>query len=239
MKTRASPGMQRMEFAYSRIDADTVLAAYRVGIFPMGVAKNVPYYHWIEPEIRGIIPLDRLHVSRSLSKLLRRGAYSARVNHRFEDTLRLCADREDTWLNENLMGCVLDLHSMGHAHSVEVYEGSELAGGLYGISIGGAFFGESMFSLRPSASKVALVHLVDRLVHNGFSLLDTQFVSDHLATMGGIEVSRPVFKSLLLEALHLDADFCRPLPSDDGASALGRVMALSRPLPSLDNALNL
>ena len=162
---------------------------------------------WVDPRKRGIIPLDGLHVSRSMRKLARRGSFQMRVNTDFRQTVQACAAREETWINEEIEELYLTLHRLGYAHSVEVWDGSELVGGLYGVALGGAFFGESMFSARPNASKLALIWLVARLRAGGFTLLDTQFLTDHLASLGAIEISRSAYHSRLEAALSVQADF--------------------------------
>lgn len=165
--------------------------------------------HWIDPDLRGVLPLDGLHISRSLRKTLLRGEYSVRVNHRFDDVVAACADRETTWINDKIAQLYASLHRSGYAHSVEVIMDGELAGGLYGVSLGGAFFGESMFSLRTNASKIALVYLVARLRKGGFTLLDTQFVTDHLTSLGAVEIPRLEYQRQLSQALGIVSNFWR------------------------------
>ena len=165
--------------------------------------------HWIDPDLRGVLPLDGLHISRSLRKTLLRGEYSVRVNHRFDDVVAACANRETTWINDKIAQLYASLHRSGYAHSVEVIMDGELAGGLYGVSLGGAFFGESMFSLRTNASKIALVYLVARLRKGGFTLLDTQFVTDHLTSLGAVEIPRLEYQRQLSQALGIVSNFWR------------------------------
>ncbi len=170
---------------------------------------------WVDPKLRGILPLDNLHISKSLRKRIRKGGFEVRVNHRFVDVVRSCADRDETWINAQIMALYNDLHRTGYAHSVEVWIDNQLAGGLYGVALGGAFFGESMFSRRPDASKIAMVYLVARLRAGGFKLLDTQFVTDHLERLGAVEVPRVNYHVLLEDALKQPADFWRlPQGSD-------------------------
>ena len=193
---------------------DLLLQAYSVGIFPMGSEGSDEELYWVDPHERGIIPLDGFHVSRSLRKAIRRGGFDVRVNHDFGAMMRDCAAREETWINDTILDLYGALHERGAAHSVEVWRGPVRIGGLYGVSIGGAFFGESMVSHEPDASKIALVWLVARLKAGGFALLDTQFTTAHLSSMGGVGVSRSTYHALLQEALHRRADFDA---LDDGA----------------------
>jgi len=171
-----------------------LLDCYRRGVFPMADSRNDPRVFLLDPDERGIIPLDGLHVSRAFSEVISKCAEAA-------------PDRENTWINDGIEYLYGRIHSMGHAHSVEIWDNRELVGGLYGVSIGGAFFGESMFSRRTNASKVALVHLVERLNAAGYQLLDTQFITDHLKTMGAIEIPRNEYHALLRDALAVNASF--------------------------------
>ena len=190
---------------------ELLLSAYAAGIFPMAEDFDSPNVAWIDPERRGILPLDAFHVPRSLRKTIRRGQHEIRVDTAFERTIRACAApmlaRPQTWLNEELIGLYVELHRRGWAHSVETWQAGELVGGLYGLALGGAFFGESMFSRVPDASKIALVDLVDRLRRGGFVLLDTQFVTDHLQRFGAVEISRPAYRTRLRRALAVAARF--------------------------------
>lgn len=184
-----------------------LLQAYSSGIFPMadGADQTV---HWIDPLMRGVLPLDRLHVSRSLRKLIRQERFQITVDTQFETVMHACADREETWINDELIEAYTGLHDRGYAHSIEVktLEG-QLVGGLYGVTIGSAYFGESMFSRVPSASKIALVYLVARLRAGGFTLLDTQFVTDHLVGLGAIEIPRGQYHARLVHALRRQSDW--------------------------------
>ena len=195
----------------SELRPDTLLCAYSVGIFPMANDRHDREIFWVEPRRRGILPLDAFHVPKSLKKVLKRGDYRVTVDQAFDAVIRACAEptpaRPRTWLNDDLIEAYCDLHAAGHAHSVEAWEGDELAGGLYGVSMGAAFFGESMFSRRPDASKVALVRLVERLTGGGFILLDSQFMTDHLRQFGGIEIDRGLYRRLLRQALLANASF--------------------------------
>ncbi|GGA60105.1 leucyl/phenylalanyl-tRNA--protein transferase [Pelagibacterium lentulum] len=192
---------------------ELILRAYQAGIFPMSEGADDPDIFWVSPQKRGIIPLDGFRVSKSLAKTLRRHRFDIRVDHDFEATIEACAsegaDRDNTWINRTIIDLYGQLFEQGYCHTVEVYEGSELVGGLYGLAIGGAFFGESMFHRRTDASKIALAHLVDRLNAGGFKLLDTQFITPHLASMGAIEISRAHYEARLGEALKAAADFNR------------------------------
>jgi leucyl/phenylalanyl-tRNA--protein transferase len=190
-----------------------VLRAYSIGIFPMAETADDPSIHWIEPKRRGIIPLDGLHVSRSLAKLIRSDRFEVAIDTDFQSVIEACATTHgSTWINLPIRSLFSELFEKGHVHSVEVYEKNQLVGGLYGLALGGAFFGESMFHTVTNASKVALVHLVARLNAGGFCLLDTQFLTPHLATLGAIEIDRLEYKSLLANALSVTAEF--PLRSE-------------------------
>ena len=188
-----------------------LLKAYSCGLFPMADSADDPEIYWVEPEHRGIIPLNDFHVPRSLAKTIRRRPFDIRVNSAFSAVLDGCAEpapgRTKTWINRTIRELYVQLHHLGHAHSVEAWQEDHLVGGLYGIALRGAFFGESMFSRRTDASKVCLVHLVDRLKRHGFALLDTQFTTDHLRRFGAIDIPRETYNSLLDEALLVDARF--------------------------------
>ncbi|MCO6186434.1 leucyl/phenylalanyl-tRNA--protein transferase [Rhizobium sp. L1K21] len=194
------------------ITPDLLLRAYSIGLFPMAEAADDPEIFWVEPEMRGIIPLDEFHVSKSLAKAIRKQPFDIRVNTAFGQVMEKCAesaeDRPTTWINGTILDLYGELHALGHAHSVEAWEGSELVGGLYGVSLGAAFFGESMFSRRTNASKICLVHLVERLRRRGFKLLDTQFTTEHLKSFGAIDVPKAAYEVLLSEAMSgPDLDF--------------------------------
>ncbi|KNY34597.1 MULTISPECIES: leucyl/phenylalanyl-tRNA--protein transferase [unclassified Agrobacterium] len=183
------------------ITVDILLRAYSAGLFPMADSADDPELFWVEPEIRGIIPLDDFHVSKSLAKAMRKKPFDIRFNTAFEAVMAGCAaaaaDRPSTWINATIRKLYTELHQIGHAHSVEAWEGKELVGGLYGVSLGAAFFGESMFSRRTNASKICLVHLVERLKASGFVLLDTQFTTEHLKTFGAIDVPKQDYAKML------------------------------------------
>lgn len=193
------------------LTVDLLLGAYAMGLFPMAEDFDDPAIHWVEPRRRGILPLDGLHVARSLRKALRRGRIELKVDQAFAEVVRACAtpapDRPQTWLNPELIALYVELHERGHAHSVEAWCQGELVGGLYGVHLGGAFFGESMFSRMTDASKMALVELVARLRAGGFALLDTQFITGHLESLGAIEISRADYLARLRRALPAPCRF--------------------------------
>jgi leucyl/phenylalanyl-tRNA--protein transferase len=190
-----------------------LLQAYSIGIFPMGAEDGSETLYWVEPQERGIIPLNGLHVSRSLRKTIRRGGFEVHVDRDFRGMMADCAMREATWINETILDLYTDLHRQGFAHSIEIWRGDARIGGLYGVSLGSVFFGESMVSNAPDASKIALVWLVARLRVGGYSLLDTQFTTAHLTSMGGIGIARARYQSLLQRALPNRANF-RALAAD-------------------------
>ncbi|MGF9692569.1 leucyl/phenylalanyl-tRNA--protein transferase [Rhizobium sp. 0TCS1.26] len=191
---------------YPAITPDVLLRAYSIGLFPMADSADDPEIFWVEPEVRGILPLDAFHASRSLRKAMKQSSLDIRVNTAFEAVMAGCAqeadDRPSTWINSTIRQLYTDLHRMGHAHSVEAFEGDELVGGLYGVSLGAAFFGESMFSRRTNASKICLVHLVERLNARAFRLLDTQFTTEHLKTFGAVDVAKDDYLKLLRAAIE-------------------------------------
>ncbi len=193
------------------ITPEVLLKAYACGIFPMAESAEDPALYWIEPERRGILPLDQFHIPGRLARTVRGEPFRVVCDQDFDAVIDGCAEpkpgRTRTWINTRIRALYRGLFDRGHCHTVEVYEGSALIGGLYGVSLGGAFFGESMFHHARDASKVALVHLVARLRAGGFTLLDTQFVTDHLKTFGAIEVSRRHYHKLLEAAISSDADF--------------------------------
>ena len=193
------------------ITPQVLLKAYACGIFPMAEAADDPGLFWVEPELRGIIPLDEFHIPRRLARTVRQQVYEVRVDHDFAATIRMCAedtpDRPSTWINGRIAALYTELHRMGHCHSVECWKDGKLVGGLYGLHIGGAFFGESMFSRARDASKVALVHLVERMKAGGFCLLDTQFNTKHLSQFGAIEIPKRDYEQLLDEAIAVKGDF--------------------------------
>jgi leucyl/phenylalanyl-tRNA---protein transferase len=185
----------------SRLDPRLLLQGYATGIFPMADSRDADELFWVEPRNRAIIPLDKFHVSRSLHRTLRSGKFTVTRDRDFGAIIAACADREETWINAELEQAMVALHGSGNAHSVEVWSGEELVGGLYGVKLGRAFFGESMFSRMTDASKVALAWLVARLKVGNFTLLDCQFMTDHLASLGAVSVTRETYVSLLGAAL--------------------------------------
>ena len=185
----------------SELDPRLLLQGYATGIFPMADSRDADELFWVEPKNRAIIPLDGFHVSRSLRRTLRSGRFDVTHDRDFAGVIAACADREQTWINAELERAMLALHHSGHAHSIEVWEGDRLAGGLYGVKLGRAFFGESMFSRRADASKVALAWLVARLKTGNFALLDCQFMTEHLASLGAITIPRDAYVALLSAAL--------------------------------------
>jgi leucyl/phenylalanyl-tRNA---protein transferase len=192
---------------------DILLRTYAAGIFPMAESADDPTLFWVDPDRRGVLPLDAFHVSRKLQKILRSGTFDVRIDTAFAEVIRLCGEahhgRPSTWINSEIIRLYAGLHRMGHAHSVETWRDGRLVGGLYGVALGGAFFGESMFSREPESSKVALCHLVARLRRGGFKLLDTQFVTKHLSQFGVREIPRSEFRRLLAQALDVSAEFYR------------------------------
>jgi leucyl/phenylalanyl-tRNA---protein transferase len=203
--------MASRESALVDITPEVLLKAYACGIFPMAESADDPALYWIEPERRGIIPLDRFHVPSRLARTVRADRFTVAIDHDFDGVLDGCSEpmpgRTRTWINGRIRNLYRKLYQRGDCHTVEVYEHDELVGGLYGVSLGRAFFGESMFHRARDASKVALVHLVARLKAGHYRLLDTQFVTEHLRTFGAVEVSRPAYHRLLDAALVGDGDF--------------------------------
>ena len=193
------------------VTPQVLLKAYSCGIFPMSESADDPIIFWVEPELRGVIPLDEFHVPRRLKRTVRQKVFDVRVDTAFEQVMRLCAEqteeRDQTWINRRITDLYTELHELGHAHSVECWQDDRLVGGLYGVRLRGAFFGESMFSRARDASKVALVHLVERLNAGRFRLLDTQFQTSHLSQFGTIEIPREAYHVLLDDAMEIEADF--------------------------------
>lgn len=193
------------------ITPELIVRAYKAGIFPMAEDATDEDLFWVSPEMRGIIPLDGFQPSSSLRKAIRRSGYVTKVDTDFEGVIEGCAtvgkDRNSTWINQTIRSVYGELFRRGIAHTVEVWDAGELVGGLYGLAIGGAFFGESMFHRRTNASKIAMAHLVERLNAGGFVLLDTQFLTDHLASLGGIEIPRALYEERLAAALEVEGDW--------------------------------
>lgn len=189
----------------------TLLAAYRAGQFPMAETRDDDEIYWVDPPLRGILPLDAFHVSKRLVRTMRSKRFRITVDAAFPDVMLACAEaapnRANTWINPLIERSYANLHAKGYAHSVEVWNGTALVGGLYGVSIGAAFFGESMFSRETDASKIALVHLVERLKAGGYVLLDTQFITEHLKQFGAVEIPRARYREALAKAVDTKADF--------------------------------
>lgn len=206
------------------ITPQVLLKAYACGIFPMAESAEDPGLYWIEPEHRGVIPLDEIHIPRRLARTIRQNAFEIRVDSDFDAVIGACAEpalgRRKTWINERIRRLYGELFDMGHCHTVEAWRDGELAGGLYGVRLGRAFFGESMFSRVRDSSKVALVHLSARLIKGGFSLLDTQFVTEHLRRFGAVELPRREYHSILEKSLEGFGDFDAFDAHDDGAAVL-------------------
>lgn len=198
---------------------DMLLRAYAIGVFPMAEDRDDPDLFWIDPRIRGVIPLDGFHIPRRLVKTIRSNRYRVTFDRDFEAVMDGCAESTDrrprTWINDKILTLYTALYRMNHAHSVEVWEGARLVGGLYGVTLGSAFFGESMFSRERDASKIALCHLVARLIFAGYRLLDTQFVTQHLERFGAKEVPRSDYRAMLAEALQDDAEFLKDYRPDE------------------------
>ncbi len=214
------------------LDPDLLLHAYRIGAFPMADSTAADDVYWVEPRLRGIIPLDGFHLARSLAKTVRQDRFKVTVDTDFAGTMRACAasapGRDDSWINGTILDAYAALHARGNAHSVECRQDGELVGGLYGVKIGAAFFGESMFSRVRDASKVALAHLVARLRAGGFRLLDTQFLTGHLAAFGAVEVPRARYRTQLDGALSVPGDFF----ALDGLAAASAAFPAAAALPA-------
>lgn len=192
------------------ITKELLLSAYMQGIFPMAESADAEDVFWVDPDERGIFPLDQFHVPKKLARKIRTEPFDVRINTAFRDVMLRCAEttnnieRQNTWINDLILNRYAELHELGYAHSIECWQGDDLAGGLYGVSLNGAFCGESMFHRVTDASKIALVYLVARLVAGGYVLLDTQFVTDHLSQFGAIEIPRAEYREKLKVALEID-----------------------------------
>jgi leucyl/phenylalanyl-tRNA--protein transferase len=193
------------------VTPEMLLRAYGLGIFPMAESRDDPRLFWVDPDMRGVIPLDAFHLPRRLARRVRSGVFEPRIDSDFSGVIQACAEprpgHPETWINDQIVALYAALFARGHVHTVECWRDGGLVGGLYGVSLRGAFFGESMFSREPDASKVALVHLVDHLRARGFRLLDVQFLTPHLETFGAIEVTRADYQEMLRDALDVDAQF--------------------------------
>lgn len=214
-----------------QLTPEVVLRAYSIGIFPMASHRNDPTVHWVAPAMRGILPLTDFHIPRRLRRTVRSDAFEVRVNTAFASVIDACAEprpgHPETWINDNIAHVFGELHQMGMAHSIETWQGGQLVGGLYGLALGGAFFGESMFSFTTDASKVALVHLVALLHLGGFVLLDVQFVTEHLRRFGAIEIPAGQYLYLLEDALPVKASFVVPSDSVGWDGALSTLLTQS------------
>ncbi len=201
------------------ITPDVLLKAYRIGVFPMGERRDDPKLHWLDPRLRAVLPLDGFHLPTRLARTVRSDRFAVSADTSFVEVMRACAEprpgHPESWINDPIIDLYSELHRRGHAHSVECRVSNDLVGGLYGVSVGAAFFGESMFSRERDASKVALVHLVARLIQGGFRLLDCQFMTEHLRSFGAIEVPRETFHVLLAGAIDRPAVFQRELGGAD------------------------
>lgn len=207
------------------ITPDLLLQAYRIGVFPMGERRDDPKLYWLDPRLRAVLPLDSFHLPRRLARTVRAGHFAVTADTAFLDVMRACAEprpgHPESWINEPILDLYGELHARGHAHSVECRgTNGRLVGGLYGVTVGAAFFGESMFSRERDASKVALVHLAARLIKGGFRLLDCQFMTEHLRSFGAIEVPREAFRGLLADAIDRPAAFQRELGGEDPCAIL-------------------
>ena len=213
------------------VTPELMLRAYRVGLFPMAETRRGQRLYWLDPELRGILPLDEFHLPKRLLRTVLSGPYEVTSDRAFAQIIAGCAaaapGREDTWINNDIERLFYELHRQGHAHSVETWQDGQLVGGLYGVSLGGVFFGESMFSTARDASKVALVHLVARMRLGGYALLDTQFVTSHLAQFGTVEVPRDTYKALLAAAVQTAATW---LPAPEPAALTAEIRHLYRPI---------
>ena len=203
----------------NRITPELLLQGYASGVFPMSESVDDPEIFWVDPQMRGVFPLDRFHVSRSLARTIKRSAYKITIDQHFNNVVAACADRDETWINSEIFDLYNQLHELGFAHSVEVMESDTLVGGLYGVSLASAFFGESMFSRRTDTSKIALTYLIARLKYGGFTLLDTQFQTDHLKSLGSQEITRDEYRNRLANALEISASFYK-LPLDTQPSEI-------------------
>lgn len=209
------------------ITPDLLLQAYASGVFPMADNRDDPDLFWVDPDRRGVLPLNGLRLSRSLRRAIRRDRFDISFDRAFDAVVAACAERTETWISARIEGLYGELHRRGAAHSVEVWDADRLVGGAYGVALGGAFFGESMFSTVTDASKIALAHLVVRLLDGGFALLDTQFQTHHLASLGVVEVPRAQYHALLARALRMPARFDAAAPVPSGQEVVQRITQTS------------
>ncbi len=209
------------------LSAGLLLRAYQVGIFPMAETRDDDRVFWVDPDMRGVLPLDGFHLSRSLKRSMLKTDFKATMNRDFEGVVKGCAERDETWINDAIFSCYRELHRWGYAHSLEIWDGDELAGGVYGVALGQAFFGESMFSRCRDASKMAMAWLVAHLGSSGFRLFDTQFLTDHLASLGAKEVDRATYHRLLSIAVSVNANILAK-PLGDAYSVVQRITQMSK-----------
>jgi leucyl/phenylalanyl-tRNA--protein transferase len=223
--------MSRHDPGAQELTPELLLRAYAAGIFPMSESRDDPGVFWVDPQVRGVIPFDGFHIPRRLKKTVRGGAFEVRFDSAFTEVLDQCAEskrgRGETWINAPIKNAVEGLFELGFAHSVETWRDGKLVGGLYGVALGGAFFGESMFSRFRDASKIALVHLVARLKMGGFVLLDVQFITDHLRQFGAVEIPARVYLEQLDEALKTEAAFYRDVSPSEAGDALEALLRQS------------
>ncbi len=210
------------------LSTDDLIKAYSLGIFPMAESSDSPEIYFVDPEMRGILPLDGFHIPKRLKRVLRNSPYPVTVNHDFAAVIDQCRKptktRPDSWINPFIRNLYVDLHRQGFAHSIEVWDDGDIIGGLYGAALGSVFFGESMFSRKTNGSKIALVHLVARLKHSGFTLLDTQFTTPHLEQFGGLELPRDDFKILLASAIAKTPDIALFTATFDEGEIINRML---------------
>ncbi|MDA1090100.1 MAG: leucyl/phenylalanyl-tRNA--protein transferase [Proteobacteria bacterium] len=223
--SRHDPGVQKLT-------PELLLRAYAAGIFPMAESRDDPSVFWIDPQVRGILPLDNYHIPRRLKKTIRGGGFEVRLDTAFAEVIRLCGEadnvRPETWINAAIKNAVIELFEMGYAHSIETWRDGKLVGGLYGIALGGAFFGESMFSRFRDASKVALAHLMARLRLGGFTLLDVQFITDHLRQFGASEIPAKAYLEKLHDAMEVQGAFLGGVSPPEVSAALEELFLQSR-----------
>lgn len=210
----------------AELTPELLLHGYSIGIFPMAEHRDDPEIFWVDPRRRGVMPLNGFHLSRSLIKDMRRTAFTVSINQDFAGVVAGCADRSDTWINDEIASLYNILHTKDHAHSVEIWDNETLVGGVYGVTLGTAFFGESMFSRRTNASKMALAALVDRLKMAEFTLFDTQFLTEHLASLGAVEITRAAYHAQLDVAKSGQANFTAP-PQATLAQVVQRMTQMS------------
>ncbi len=206
---------------------ELLMAAYSAGVFPMAETRDDPDVFWVDPQDRGILPLDGFHMSRSLARHMRRREHRATLDVGFDAILDGCADREETWINETIRSLMIELHTMGHAHGFGLWRDDQLVGGMYGLALGSVFFGESMFSRERDSSKMVLARAVDHLRRSGFQLFDTQFITPHLASLGAIEIPRTTYRARLERALNSPADIHAIALETDPQAVIQRITQTS------------